>query len=267
MDDAPPVVGERRALEVDGTVEIAWFARRLGDVVPNAWQAARLAAEMLKGLRAKGEDDRAIYGRRSWLAHALRRHVSGEIEARAERAFREKVRRGEIRFDLRAGRPNFRMVERYELRVPSDAGLFARKDGKPAQLSLFEPIYNRQFDSDLERNFARYLDEQSALQWWHRVAARQGGDYYLRGWRPDRIWPDFVALGGGTPARPHLLVFETKGAHLDNSDTEYKKQVLKTLEGAFNCGAMTVRDGPAKGVFRLVFDEKEFPAALAGLEE
>ena len=30
---------------------------------------------------------------------------------------------------------------------------------------------------------------------------------------------------------------------------------------------MTVRDGPAKGVFRLVFDEKEFPAALAGLEE
>lgn len=39
-----------------------------------------------------------------------------------------------------------------------------------------------------------------------------------------------------------------------------------TLEGAVDC-AMTVRDGPAKGVFRLVFDEKEFPAALAGLEE
>lgn len=51
----------------------------------------------------------------------------------------------------------------------------------------------------------------------------------------------------------------------DNPDTEYKRRVLDTLEGAFNCGRMVVRDGLARGTFRLVFEESEFPAALAGL--
>ena len=99
------------------------------------------------------------------------------------------------------------------------------------------------------------------------MVASGGGDYYLKGWRRDRIWPDFVALRSEAEGRPHLLVFETKGRHLDNSDTAYKERVMKTLEGAFNCGAMTVRDGPAKGVFRLVFDEAEFPTAVAAAPE
>ena len=38
------------------------------------------------------------------------------------------------------------------------------------------------------------------------------------------------------------------------------------LDGSFNCGRLVVRDGPAQGVFRLVFDEAEFPGALAGLD-
>ena len=99
------------------------------------------------------------------------------------------------------------------------------------------------------------------------MAVRQRGDYYLRGWKQDRIWPDFVAMGGETEGKPHVLVFETKGEHLrDNPDTDYKRSVMDTLQNAFNCGTMTVRDGPAKGTFRLVFSEAEFPAALSGLD-
>ena len=57
-----------------------------------------------------------------------------------------------------------------------------------------------------------------------------------------------------------FLIFETKGQHLSgNQDTEYKKCVLETLEGAFNCGTMTLNDGPEKGTFRLVFNEHSFP--------
>ena len=155
-------------------------------------------------------------------------------------------------------------MESYEISITDD-GLLARNDNLPVQFSLFEPIYTQQFDSTLERNFARYLDEQKALQWWHRVAVRQRGDYYLRGWKRERIWPDFVAMGGETDGKPHVLVFETKGKHLDNPDTDYKRRVLETLQNAYNCGTMTVRDGPAKGTFRLVFNETEFPAALADL--
>ena len=266
VGDAPPVYHADQELYIDRAVKVEWFARRLADVVPNPWQAARVTQQLLDILRAEGDTDEEIYDRRSYLAFALREYVTDEIEKQAEGVFRAKLGEGEVRFDLEASRPNFRMVESYEIPLTGDPGLLARYDGLPVQLSLFEPVYTQHFDSNLERNFARYVDEQRALRWWHRVAVRQRGDYYLRGWKQDRIWPDFVAMGGETAGRPHVLIFETKGEHLrDNPDTDYKHRVLETLQNAFNCGTMTLRDGPAKGTFRLVFNEDEFPAALANL--
>ena len=266
VGDTPTIFHDSQDLIIDKTVSISWFARRLSDVMPNAWQAARVAGSLVKRLRDAGEDDDQIYDRRSYYSYALREHVKDLVEEQAERVFRDKLSKGEIRFDLEAGRPNFRMKESYEIPVPASDGLLSRNDGMPVQLSLFEPVYTRQFDSDLERNFARYLDEQKALQWWHRVAVRQGGEYYLRGWKQERIWPDFVALGGEKDGVPHVLIFETKGEHLrGNPDTDYKKRVLETLQESFNGGTMTVRDGPAKGTFRLVFNENEFPTVLEGL--
>ena len=136
------------------------------------------------------------------------------VERQTEVVFNDKLTSGDIRFDLEAGQPNFQMVDTYEIPAAGGlGGLLARRDHQPMQISLFEPVYERQLDSELERNFARYLDEQKALQWWHRVAVRQRGDYYLRGWKQDRIWPDFVAMGGETEGKPHVLVFETKGEH------------------------------------------------------
>lgn len=262
-----PIIDTGREIFVDRTLKLSWFARRLSDVIPNPWQASRIAKSLLSNLTESGESDDAIHGRRSWLIHALRKHVSDRVDNLAQAVFMKKLGQKEIRFDLNPGRPSFRMAGCYEIPVPDDAGLMTGNDGLALQLSLFEPIYTHQFDSGLERKFARYLDEQKALQWWHRIAARQGGDYYLKGWKQNRIWPDFVAIGGNEGGRQHLLVYETKGEHLAGSDTDYKKHVLDALKGAFDCGSMTVREGPAKGIFKLVFDEAEFPAALAGLEE
>ena len=268
IGDTEADIGTGREVFIDKTLRLMWFARRLSDIVPNPWQAARIAQGLIEGLREGDETDDAIYGRRSWLIYSLRKHVSDNAERLAQVVFMEKLRQKEIRFDLDPGRRNFRMTKCYEILVPEDAGPMTREDRQtPLQLSLFKPVYTHQFDSGLERKFARYLDEQKALQWWHRVAARQGGDYYLKGWKQNRIWPDFVAIAGSENGRQHLLVYETKGAHLDGSDTDYKKNVLDALEGAFDCGSMTVREGPAKGIFKLVFDEAEFPAALAGLED
>lgn len=267
VGDTLPVFHPQRELFIDKTVRTAWFARRLSDVVPNSWQATRMAGQMIDRLRSEGDTDAEIYDRRSYLAFALRANAAGVLERQAESLFQNKLREGAIRFDLESGQPNFRMREAYEIPV-SGYSLLAGNDGLPVQISLFEPIYEQQFDSTLELNFARYLDEQKALQWWHRVAVRQRGDYYLRGWRQERIWPDFVAMSKITDGKPQVLVFETKGEHLrDNPDTDYKQRVLETLQDAFNCGTMTVRDGPAKGTFRLVFSPDEFPAALAGLND
>ena len=267
VGDSLPVFHADRELYIDKTVQISWYARRLSDVVPNPWQASRMSQQMVHKLRAAGNSDNEIHDRRSYLSFALREFVTLKVEKQAEKVFRRKLSLSELRFDLEADQPNFRMVETYEIPAAGGlGGLLDRRDRKAVQISLFEPVYVRQFDSELERNFARYLDEQKALQWWHKVAARQRGDYYLRGWKQDRIWPDFVAMAAETAGKSHVLVFETKGEHLrGNPDTDYKQRVLETLEDAFNCGTMTVRNGPARGTFRLVFNESQFPEALANV--
>ena len=85
----------------------------------------------------------------------------------------------------------------------------------------------------------------------------------------DAFIPTFVAMAGETSGVPQLLIFETKGGHLlGNPDTEYKRKVLKTLEGAFNAaGTMKVCDGPAPSIFQLVFSEHEFDEIAARLEK
>ena len=254
MDETPPVFHPDQALDIDKTVKVSHFTRHLSDILPNPWQAARIADQLITHLKATGDTDADIYDRRAYLAHLLREHVKDEVETQAEEIFQEKLRQGEIRFDLEVGQPNFRMKHHYEIQVSSDEKPLLR-NYEPVQLTLFEPVFEREFDSELEKRFACYLDEQQAVQWWHRVAVRQQGEYYLQGWKQGRIYPDFVAMAN----EERLLIFETKGEHLiGNPDTEYKQKVLKALEGAFNdVGAIRLGESP-NSIFRLVFSEYDF---------
>ena len=254
-----------RALYVDESVKIAWYARRISDILPNPFQAARVVQELVQRMRDAGADDSSIYGQRSALASQLREHVANAMEQQAEKVFRAKLAAREIRFDLEATDHNHRIRKSYDVLV-ADNDTLLQRFGQSVQLSLFEPVFDRDFN-ELERKFAFYLDGHKALQWWHRIAVRQHGEYYIRGWRRDRIWPDFVALGGEKAGQASFLVFETKGKHLEGyEDTKYKRAVFEMLENAFNgrwlnAGKVAVRDGPAKGVFQLVFDKDGFPDA------
>ena len=261
VGEVAPVFHTEQEPYIDRTVSLSDFARRLSDIMPNLWQAARIAQQMHERLRAVGETEADIYNRRSYLAHTLREHVKSEVETQAEQVFRRKLDQDEIRFNLETQEPNYRMVGSYKIQVRSDDRPLLRRDYEPVQLSLFEPVFEQQFDSELEKSFAYYLDEERALQWWHRVAARQRGEYYLQGWKRGRIYPDFVAMTNEIAGVTRVLIFDTKGEHLEgNLDTEYKRKVLETLEGAFNtAGRMVVCDGPERqGIFQLVFSEQEF---------
>ena len=260
VGEVAPVFHTEQEPYIDRTVSISDLARRLSDIMPNLWQAARIAQQMHERLRAAGETEADIYDRRSYLTYILREHVKSEVETQAEQVFRRKLDQDEIRFDLETQEPNYRMVDTYKIQVGSTDRQLERYS-EPVQLSLFEKVFEQQFDSELEKNFAYYLDEERALQWWHRVAARQRGEYYLQGWKRGRIYPDFVAMTNEVAGVTRVLIFDTKGEHLaGNLDTEYKQKVLETLEGVFNtAGRMVVCDGPErKGIFQLVFSEQEF---------
>ena len=262
--DEIPIYHADQALYIDKRVKVSDFARHLSDILPNPWHAAHITEQLIEHLKADDYTDADIYDQRSNLAHQLREHVKNEVETQAEQVFHKKLKKGEIRFDLETGQPNFRMVRNYDIQVHSDDRQLVKRYGEPLQLSLFDSVFEQHFDNELEKKFACYLDEQKAIQWWHRVAVRQQGEYYLQGWKQERIYPDFVGMASET----RLLIFETKGEHLfGNPDTEYKRKVLKALEGAFNAvGTVKLREAP-NSIFQLVFSEHDFSQIGAQLGE
>ena len=183
----------------------------------------------------------------------------------AERLFLQKRDAGVIRFDLEQFESNYPMPSRYRISVTQRDRSLQRPFDQPLERNLFEWHRDADFNT-LERECAYCLDDHAAVTWWHRIAERQRHEYYLRGWFPQRIFPDFIAMAGDPDAKPQLLVFESKGQHLKgNDDTRYKQRVLEILEETFNAGKTSVRVGPDRGVFRLVFDKSEIVAALDGI--
>ena len=57
VGEIAPVFRPEQAPYIDKTVNISDFARRLSDIMPNLWQAARIAQQMHERLRADGETE------------------------------------------------------------------------------------------------------------------------------------------------------------------------------------------------------------------
>ena len=232
------------------SVTLDYFVRRLIDSVPNPWQAARIAERFIE--KHKGECDARLLQSRTHLAEVLRRRVNEEIDKKAERVFRDKINNDEIRFRLVTDKKlNYELQKTLEVSVANDEQPLARS-GRALQRSLFEDVFDSEFNT-FERDFALYLDKNDAIYWWHRIAARR--EYALQGWRRHRVYPDFIACKQDSK----LLILETKGEHLKgNEDTEYKKNLLQTLEATYKTaldrGEMKIL-GDTPATFRMLFEQ------------
>ena len=242
------------AFETGEGLSLDYFVRRLTDIVPNPWQAARIAKRFLDQHERKGYDGSKLLNQRVYLSEVLRRRVKADIDVKAEAVFRDKVARDDIRFQLETDeRLNYELGRSFEVFAAKEERTLQGEHASPIQRSLFEPLFESGFNS-LEKDFALYLEKSNALYWWHRIAARQ--DYYLQGWRRQRVYPDFVAC---RKEDGKLLILETKGIHLKGSeDTSYKKKLLATLEdayaAAFERGQIQFNEPPA--TFRMLFEDR-----------
>ena len=240
------------AFETGERLSLDYFVRRLTDVVPNPWQAARMAANFLK--KHTEYDDSKLLNNRVYLSEVLRRKIKENLDKKAESVFRSKIKNDAIRFHLETDEKlDYELEKSLEVYVSSRERALQGEHGQPIQQSLFEPVYESNFNG-LEMDFALYLDKSDSISWWHKIAARQ--QYHLQGWRRQNVYPDFVACGKGDGK---LLILETKGVHLKgNEDTDYKKKLLATLETAYNQaldrGEMKVCEPPA--VFRMMFEDR-----------
>ena len=249
------IQGDRRVSdEIIGTGErlrLDYFVRRLTDVVPNPWQAARMVAGFLQ--KHSGYNDSILLNNRIYLSEVLRRNIKTDLDKKAESVFRSKIKNDTVRFHLETDEKlDYELDKSFEVFVSSRERSLQAEHGQPIQQSLFEPVFESNFNG-LEKDFALYLDKSNAISWWHKIAAKQ--QYHLQGWRRQNVYPDFVACRRDDGM---LLILETKGVQLKgNDDTDYKKKLLETLETAYNQaidrGEMRVCEPPA--VFRMMFQD------------
>ena len=231
----------------DMKLEISFFVRRLGDVITNPWLAARIVKATLQGYRERGDDEATLYANRLYLSEVLKNNLREHIDELSESVFRTKLSNDQIRFNLEADvELNYKLEETLDVIVSKEDKPLTRSHGDELQLNLFEPVFEGEFNN-LEKDFVIYLDEKKAIQWWHRVAAKQG--YFLQGWRRERVYPDAVACVQQHKNGPQrILILETKGMQLKgNPDTEYKQKLLKTLETAY-------RNATVHGKMDVVYD-------------
>lgn len=207
-----------------------YLVRQLLEVVPNPWQGMRLLEETLTALRAKGVTDEQIYVNRLDLVQNMKADLRGQVNAMAETLFRGKLESGEIALRLVSSNDpalNWKIAETLEIEVSDVDPLLYRKNGEPLDKSLFEKVYQKEFN-ELEKNTAWYLDESQCVYWWHRIAVNQKS-YGLQGWQRHRVYPDLLACVHGVEnSKFRFSVLETKGDHLKgNDDTEYKRKLFE----------------------------------------
>ena len=240
--------------------DIGYFIRRISDIIPNPWQAARIVQETFEAYEKRGIDDEILYKRQVDVSEDMKNKLRAQIDKLAENLFQQKLKDDEIRFRLDTDLTlNYQIEKAIEINISRDAPKLTRDYGDEIERNLFEKVFKGEFNN-LEEDFAIYIDKKEAFQWWHRVAARQG--YYLQGWRRDRVYPDFIACLERDKTEPkRLVVFETKGLHLaGNTDTCYKERLFKTLETAYQNatehGEFTAHLPNEKPMsFRLLFED------------
>ncbi|PHQ94218.1 MAG: type III restriction endonuclease subunit R, partial [Marinosulfonomonas sp.] len=116
---------------------------------------------------------------------------------------------------------------------PKGSDVLTGDDGNPVKRSLFAPFLKAELNEE-EQGVAIMLDGNAAISWWHRNVAMANAGYGLQGWKRGRIYPDFIFSAQGTGKARRLVALETKGDHLQNPDTDYKRDLLAFLSNNFD---------------------------------
>lgn len=211
-------------------LDIMFFVHAILDMIPNPWQAYRIAQNGINQLR-KYYVDEDIWSNRTEIRNKMFEQVSISISAMAKTHFQKMVQDKKIQFKINEDMEKNGIGSMTALSLESCTPL-TDELGESLQRNLYKQTYKLEFN-DLESEFALYLDSEDTIEWWHRVAVnQQGGDYKLQGWMHDFVHPDFIIYKKKSHGH-QLYIIETKGKHLENIDTQYKENLVNMLNLAY----------------------------------
>ena len=207
-------------------VDYFFAASHLLDLVPNPWRGRDLARRTFEALLERYPAEQ-VEANHVFVLEELRRLVEMERDRLSREVFHALLASGEMRFLVVAEDLDFNRLPA-KIDVPK-ARQANREDGSPYQGNLFD-VTTEDDLNQFENKVATYLDQQARLFFWYRNRVRK--DYYVQGWKPRRIYADFIVTLRGDDAGEddgfhEVFVVETKGVHLKASeDTEYKRSVF-----------------------------------------
>jgi type III restriction enzyme len=217
---------------VDTQLDRARLVRSVIDLAPNAWLVWGWVEQVVARLLAQGLTEQGLARSQTSLMERLRLDLEAERDRLAQVAFNRLVEAGQIEFSLRADQADYALPMEDTLLADALPPTLQRPDAGAVQKSLLEPALRTSDMNDLEAAFAGYLDQKSALQWWHRNVAKT--QYGLQGWRKHKVYPDFVFAMHTQAGQTRTVLMETKGLQLaGNADTAYKQALLERLTQAF----------------------------------
>ncbi|MDE2872851.1 MAG: DEAD/DEAH box helicase family protein [Gemmatimonadota bacterium] len=248
-------------------VDYFFAASHLLDLVPNPWLGRDLARRAFESLIARYPSER-VAANHVFVLEALRRRIERERDRLSQEVFRALLESGEMRFLVVAEDLEFNRLPE-EIEVPP-ATRANREDGAPYQRNLFD-VTTEDDLNQFENKVATYLDQQARLFFWYRNRARK--DYFVQGWKPRRIYADFIVTlrddeASTDPGFGQVFVVETKGFHLKGAeDTEYKRSVFDICsEHARRADWAEFAPAMRSKVMRFeVVDEDEWQARLNGM--
>ncbi|MDE2781941.1 MAG: DEAD/DEAH box helicase family protein [Gemmatimonadota bacterium] len=248
-------------------VDYYFAASHLLNLVPNPWRGRDLARRAFASLLARYSAER-VNANHSFVLEELRRQIEKERDRLSREVFRGLLESGEMRFlvvteDLQSNR----LPAKIEVPKTKRAN---REDGSPYQRNLFDMTTEDDLNQ-FENKVATYLDQQARLFFWYRNRTRK--DYFVQGWKPRRIYADFVVAlsedeAGANDGFHQVFVVETKGVHMKESeDTEYKRSVFDICsEHARRADWAEFAPAMRNKVMRFeVVDEDEWQARLNGM--
>ena len=224
-NDEKEVIETKGFITEEGVLEIngVFVTRQILDIVPNSWVAYEIGKKVT-GIFLMKYEKKTVTNNLVFIIEELRKCLEKERDRLAEQVFRDLIERKILWFFLLSDKGGHKLPS--SIRVRNTSKKLVRQDNTLIQLSLFDVVPEEGFN-ETEKSVALYLDEQEKLLWWYRNLSRQ--DYYVQGWKKHRIYPDFILADTEDKKQDDyhkIYVVETKGSHLKNEDTDYKKSVF-----------------------------------------
>ena len=208
-------------------IDTYFAASHLLDAMPNPWRGAEATERVFNALLETHAREQVL-ANTVFILEELRKRLEAERDRLSQQVFAELLDAGTMRFVVVTDDLQFNRLPR-RIESPATERQANREDGSQYQLSLLDRVSEGELNG-LENKVATYLDRQARLFFWYRNRPRK--DYYVQGWKPQRIYADFIlTLQPDEPNQDdefhQVFVVETKGMHLkEAADTAYKRSVF-----------------------------------------